>query len=371
MDARELLRKRIALSARRGVTSTVPAEVAPDVPWGGPEDDGDEKASLRLPPRPGVWSSSASVGTLAQDPPRLQPNQASALPQEDKTPKELAQSSSDELLRDRVRRAQEEERAQSDFKRSMAALRSLGRLMEAIYVRPGSRAPVQQRIDALRKLAQTSISLGEAFLRVWNQQERSAYARAMAMQAVVDLVAAHWERATDNEGDDINTDVLELLEEASADERIVQAASHLAEQTWVAVQTKDQYREALALAAHRAYWRLYMLGEDVKGMSAQRCVAIASAFMRYLQDFEGGRGETAQMRASWVSASLGRLVALFCAEAKARAAHFKNERDISDQEIEECIHVACSGFEAIEAHAEKLLNFSNTPSAPVEHPVDR
>lgn len=367
MDARELLRKRIALSARRGATSTVPAEVAPDVPWS-PEDDDEDgaAASSRPAPRPGVLSSASSgQGTLAQDTHVQPPTQEKA------PPKEQASSTAVDLLRNRVRRAEEEERVQSNFKRSMAALRSLGRLMEAVYVRPGSRAPVEQRVDALRRLAQASSDLGEEFLRVWNQQERSPYARAMAMQAVVDLVAAHWERSTASADGSIDADVLDLLEEAGADDRIVQAAEQLAEQTWVAVQTKDQYREALALAAHRAYWRLYMLGEDVNGMSASRCVAIAGALMRYLQEFEGARGETAQMRASWVSASMGRLVALFCAEAKARSAQFKSDQDISDKDIEECIHVACSGFEAIEAHAEKLLDLSNTPSAPVEHPVDR
>lgn len=266
--------------------------------------------------------------------------------------------------------AQQEETEQQSakaFRRNMAALRSLGRLMEAVYVRPGSRAEQRERIEALRALAQASRMLAQDLLRAIGESDDSAYVRAMAMDAVIDLVAHSWQEARDGVDPDasaLRRAPLELIEQAAVDEDVLRAAQDLAHKTWNPVRTQDQYREALALAAHRTYWQFYMLGEHVDGMDEDRCRQMTLTLVRYLQDFPTPRGDTPETRANWMSASLGRLARLACAELRSRFGHDLDDGHDrgtlpTDKDVRDCLDAAIIGFEGVEEHASKLLEISS------------
>jgi len=104
-------------------------------------------------------------------------------------------------------------------------------------------------------------------------------------------------------------------------------------------------------------------------MDEERCKGIALRLMQYLQNYPHPRGENADMRTSWMSASMGRLTSLVCAELKGRFAALKDSDQCpTDKEIQECVDVAITGFEGIEEHAAKLLEAGETLA---ERAVDR
>lgn len=362
-DASERLRQRLKLGARRGAYVTQRSALDDDVGHG--EDATRPSGEAEEPPRrlrPGVLP--APMPRSADE--RSAPVPPSARPEPVMSASPLAR------LREVAQQEQVQEKSSADFRRNMAALRSLGRLMEAVYVRPGAKAPEMDRILALRQLAGVSRELSGELLQAIGNTVDSRYARAMAMEAVIDLVARTWEEQDRDEEDPqwLSERPLELIRSAAVDTEVVQAAMELAEKTWNPVQTKDQYREVLALAAHKSYWRLYMLGENVNGMSEERCRSIASKLMQYLKTYPHPRGESPDMRSNWMAASMGRLTSLVCAELRGRHGIDGNARYIpSEQDIEECMDVAIMGFEGIEEHAAKLLESAEgTPERPVDCP---
>lgn len=282
-------------------------------------------------------------------------------PQEENRAEERAEQvppkSAFDRLREVAKQDEAEEQSAANFRRSMASLRALGRLMEAVYFRPGAGAPEPDRIHALRQLAVVSRSLANQLLEIIGERSGSGYARAMAMDAVIDLVARTWEeRDRDNPSQQwLSEQPLKLIQAAAVDPQIVRAAEELAQKTWTPVRTQEQYRDALALAAHKSFWRLYLLGERVPGMTEERCQAIVLRLTQYLMYYPQPRGDNPDMRTSWVVASMGRLTGLVCAELRGRVAARGPEWEPGEKDFQEVVDVAIQGFEGIEKHASRLL----------------
>lgn len=281
------------------------------------------------------------------------------------------QSSSIDRLRERARVEQEVEIATNGFKKDMAALRTLSRLMEAVYVRPGNAAPTSQRMQALLSLTQASREMAQTLLESIGETPDRAYTRAMAMDAVVGLVGQCWKDAED-EDEFLRNKPLDLLRQAAVHPDVVLAAQELSQKTWNPVASLPRHEEAMIMAAHKAYWSLYMLGEHVAGMDTARCEFAVSRLMSYLQEYPHPRGGSPDMRANWLSASMGRLSGLVKAEVKARFA--VRERDMMDakpvtnEALSECVDLAIEGFENVERHAQKLLGDAFV-ARPLERPA--
>lgn len=260
-----------------------------------------------------------------------------------------------------------EDQAAADFRKDMASLRSLGRLMAAVYVRPGSDAPVVERVMALKRLAQVSRETSAGLLEAMGQSPENPYFQAMAMSAVVEIIGKVWEEQAGDpdEPEFLSDQPLEVVRSACADEGIMQVAAEMSKRTWDSVSNERQYSDVIAMAGHRAYWRIYILGQYVDGLDAKRCANIAKDLLQYLADYPQPRGVGAEMRANWLSASMGRLADLVCAELRAK---YGLDRAPTDDELRECLSVAMRGFEGIEEHASKLLE---STEALVDRAVDR
>lgn len=373
----ELLRQKLRQSAQRGAFATPKVQVEDD--WdeavdGGVSEEPEEAPSAHalgvLPDRdddkPSIGRLTARKNLVETKASEASGTQAAASAS---SPPAAEPPSARQRLEQRLRQVQERDERERDFRREMAALRSLGRLMEAVYVRPGSSASVAERVRALQTLARTSRDLAEQLLQTIEEPSRSAYARAMAMDAVIGLVAQTWEaRADEDDVDLLAQRPLALLREAAVDPQVTQAAIDLSRMTWRPVQSQDEYQEVLLMAAHRAYWRLYMLGEHIDGMSASRCREAVRKMMDFLREYDAPRGLHAmEARANWLSASMGRLASLYAAELKGRQSELP-ERRLSEKDFTQGLEVAFAGFEGVEHHAEKLLEQAVDKPGSVDRP---
>jgi hypothetical protein len=354
----------VEMGAHRGVVSTMAAQVDLDVI----DDEGDVQAikpgrlpqpaqpvGRTFPPLPTFEEVDGGKGKEGREAAHAQPAQGDAPAAASRPPESSPSLSAIERLRERARQEQQVESEVLGFRKNMAALRTLGRLMEAVYIRPGNASPVESRMQALLTLTQASQALSQELLDVVGETSDRSYVRAMAMDAVVALVGRAWEDAEEF----LRTRPVELLRQAAVNPEVIEASMAMAQKTWSPVTTQAQHEEALALAAHKAYWSLYMLGEYVVGMDASRCEMAVSRLMSYLQDYPQPRGSSPEMRASWLTASMGRLRSLIGAEIKARFAvpvdHLHNAKPVTADVINECVDLAIEGFENVERHAQKIL----------------
>jgi len=378
--------------AQRGVVTTTSAQIDEG------EFDDDESVAVaskpgHLPPRP---IPSADLPTFLPAAPLAIPTGAAGAGRQDPTFPAIgsgfngSQSASPaapveqpsgpltaiDRLRERARREQEADTSFANFKKDMAALRTLGRLLEAVYVQPGNASPVSHRMQALLSLTQTSKEMAQALLELVGETRDNGYTRAMAMDAVVGIVSRCWEESKD-ESQFLSSKPLELLRQAAVSPKVFEAAQEMSHRTWNPVGTIEQHEEALMMASHRVYWDLYMLGEHVAGMDVSRCETAVSRLLSYLQEYSNPRGSSPEMRASWLSASMGRLSSLVCAEIKARfgsdaMVDFGADQDralgrgqvpgltpgltpVTNDALNECVDLAIEGFENVERHAQKLL----------------
>lgn len=338
----------IEIGSHRGVVTTMSAQIADGVE----EDDASAGPDQLL--KPGrILSGTAASSNQAQ--PSL--GGASDVAElADSTPHPL---SAIEKLRKRAQQEQATEADIAGFRKNMAALRTLGRLMEAVYIRPGNASPVQARMKALVMLAQASQSLSQNLLdAIGEKASDRAYVRAMAMDAVAGVIGQAWEDAEDDAAF-LSLRPVDLIQEAAAHPVVVEASLAMAQKTWNPVTSQAQHDEALVMAAHKAYWSLYMQGEYVVGMNASICELAVTRLMSHLQDYPQPRGSSPEMRASWLTASMGRLSRLIAAEVRARFAvsddKVQNAIPVTSEVINECVDLAIEGFENVERHAQKIL----------------
>jgi len=229
------------------------------------------------------------------------------------------------------------------------------------------------RIEAMKKLAAASRRLANELLESIGESSDVGYFRAMAMDAVIDLVAREWERRESDAEMDVETMLmrpLRLVQTASVNPEVVSAALDLAEKTWRPVETKDHYKEVVATSLHKAYWALYMVGEHVDGISDERCHDAVQQFARFLAQYPRDQELSVEMAANWYSASMHRMTSMLAAELRGRGS--RTSRILTDDDFQECIDVTIDGFEGIEENAEKLLEFGESIADRMrEHPVDR
>jgi len=365
-SALEKLRERAArttgvdnpdIRVRRGVVATTSAQIPADADDDAPPDQVDLALKPgQLPPR------MAQMVVVQQVPGDLQPlapdEGGEAAGSSDMQAAAPAQPTAVDRLRERARLTQAEDTSFVSYKKDMAALRALGGLMEAVYVRPGNSSPVTRRMQALLTLTQTSREMAQALLHAVGDTQDSGYTRAVAMDAVVGIVGRCWEDARDDE-QFLSNKPLELLRQAAVNPQVFEAARDLSRKTWNPVTSVAQHEETLMMASHRMYWNLYTLGEHVVGMDAARCEHAVSRFLIFLQEYPHPRGSSPEMRSNWLSASMGRLGSLACAEIKARFAvsqeQMHSARPVTSDDLNECVELAIEGFENVERHAQKLL----------------
>ncbi|MDM7322899.1 MAG: hypothetical protein P3W87_006455, partial [Gammaproteobacteria bacterium] len=265
-------------------------------------------------------------------------------------------------LRTVVQKSEEEYREVTDFRREMASLRSLGRLMAAVYLRPGAASSVSDRIKALAHLAQTSRDMAEGVLQAIGETRRSGYVRAMAMEAVIDLVSRSWELAEDEASWHAAIENISATVRAAAVEpALVQASSLLAKQTWAPMSSEDEYREALVVASQNAYWRLALM----EPLGPEKSRWVVDRFLSFLKDYEHPRGSTDEMRMTWTVASLGRLTTLMQNQVRRwmKTSEEASHQVLDEARISEYVREAIQGFIGIEKYAPLLI----TEESPHEH----
>jgi len=250
----------------------------------------------------------------------------------------------EDRLRKRVQATQEQDLAQRHDRKEIASIRALTRLLEAVYKKPGSNAPSEERITALRNLVVHADSVAHAVAAVFGHDNPNPYVMAQSMEAVVGLVGTAWER-------DDSIDWPEVISEASADPLIVTAAEAISHAVYQPANSKEIIAERVGISLHGSYWSVYMLGEDVDGITPE----IASRSARSIADYVHARDRkfsTTDLHVSWMQGAIRRITDLFCAEVRAR---FTNQSAPTADQITESLRVAQEGFEGVEFHATKLL----------------
>lgn len=244
-------------------------------------------------------------------------------------------------------------------RKEMAAMRTLTRLLEAIYTRPGSSASDDERMSALATLSTQAMDLGTVVARVAGEDaDRSRYIRAMAMEAAVGLVCRSWET-----GAEVNW--AKLIELSSDSSEISDAANAMAHAVYRPVVSQADVADRLTISAHSAFWQVYGLGESVNGMTPKVAAEIVRDCLKYLQERDKFIADN-DMHVTWLQGSIRRLTDLVCAEMRAR---FADAQAPGEEDIRSVLAVARSGFEGVENYAQSILEKSGPDSAP--RPVDQ
>jgi hypothetical protein len=243
-------------------------------------------------------------------------------------------------------------------RKQMSAMKTLTRLLEAVFTRPGSIASDAERMHALKTLSTRAMDLGSVVARVaGDDADRSQYIRAMSMDAAVSLVCKSWEQ-----GREINWET--LIEAADNTPEVSQAAEMLSHAVYSPVVTRQDAADRLAISMHAAFWQVYSLGDTVNGITPRVAAEAIRDCANYLQARDKFVSDN-DLHVSWMQSSVRRMVDLFCAEMKAR---FSNAEAPTAGDIEAVLSVVRSGFEGVENYAQNILEKPrHTPGA---HPVD-
>lgn len=245
---------------------------------------------------------------------------------------------------DRLRKIMKETEDIQSGKKEIASIRALTRLLEAVYRKPGSSAPSEERIIALRSLVVQADSVAQAVAVAFGQDQQKSYVMAQAMEAVVGLVGSAWER-------DDNIDWPDVIAEAGADPLIITAAEAMGTLAYRQVDSPAVAAERLGISMHGSYWSVYMLGEDVDGITVDVASHVAREIAKYVQSSSSGISNS-DLNVAWMQGAIRRITDLFCAEIRAR---FTDQQAPNTAQIDEAIKVAQEGFEGVEIHAKKLL----------------
>lgn len=239
-------------------------------------------------------------------------------------------------------------------------MKTLTRLLEAVYARPGSAVSEAERLDALTTLSLQSMTLGSTVAKMIGEDpDRSAYIRAMAMDAVVGLVTKSWEQGIDLDWPKIIAATADVPE-------IAEAANALAQASYRPVETLADASDRLATSMHSAFWQVYTLGESVDGMTARLAAEIVRDCATYLQGKDKFVADN-DLYVSWMQGSVRRLTDLVCAEMRARFG--AKGMAPTPEDVQAVLAVARSGFEGVENYAQSILEKPG-PSA-VPRPVDQ
>lgn len=240
----------------------------------------------------------------------------------------------------------------SQARREMATMKTLTRMLEAVFARPGSTASEHARMTALSELAINARELGAAVARVAGDDvERSSYVAAMATDAAVGLVCQSWE-------DGRTVDWPLLLQACVDNQEIMSTAesmSYAQSLHFSPVDNPEAVTDRLAVSMHAAFWRLIDLGDTVDGMVPKLAAQIVRESTLYLQGREKFVSDTT-LHVSWMQSSIGRMNNLICAELRAR---FGGRGVVpTREEIDAVLAVSRSGFEGVENYAQSILEKS-------------
>lgn len=242
-------------------------------------------------------------------------------------------------------------------RREMSTMKTLTRMLEAVYARPGSTSSEQTRMAALSDLAINSRELGAVVARVAGDDiGRSSYVEAMATDAAVGLVCHSWEA-----GEDV--DWPRLLQSCVDNDDILSTAENMAyaqSLQYSPIESPEVVADRLAVSMHSAFWRLIDLGQTVDGMVPKLAAQIVRDSAVYLQARDKFVTDTT-LHVSWMQSSLGRMTNLICAEFRAR---FGGRGVVpTREEIDAVLAIARSGFEGVETYAQSILEKSRPVNA--------
>lgn len=241
--------------------------------------------------------------------------------------------------------------------RELAAMKTLTRLLEAVYARPGSSASDAERMAALSTLSINAMELGSIVARLAGEDtDRSMYIRAVSMEAVVGLVCKAWEQNRE-------VDWGSLLHAAAAVPEVNEAAEAMAKAFYRPVNTPADAHDRMATSMHAAFWQVYGLGDAIDGMSPKLAAEIIRECAGYLNSRDRFVADN-DLQVSWMQGSIRRMTDLVCAEFRARFAG-KNVCPTQD-DVESVLAVARSGFEGVENYAQSILE--KPSSSPVPRP---
>lgn len=330
---------------------------------GAPRIDGDAGHPEEQAPAP-TSAPEAPVPSVA--PPRLMPGSFSRAPAPIANPvvsvaDQAPSSGTAPALSpaDRLRQVSQQESNTSSIRREMAAMKTLTRLLEAVFTRPGSMATDEERMVALGELSSKTFDLGTVVARIaGDDADRRTYVRAMAMDAAVGLVCRAWEQNRE-------IDWEKLIEASASIPEVDRAAQEMAQAAYRQVQTQQDASERLAVSMHAAFWQVYELGGSVDGIDPRVAAEIVRDCANYLQDRDKFVMET-DLYVSWLQGSIRRMTDLVCAEMRAR---FGNGQTPTQDDIASVLAVSRSGFEGVENYAQSILEKSIT--SPVSRPANR
>lgn len=240
----------------------------------------------------------------------------------------------------------------------LACMKTLTRMLEAVYTRPGSGASHENRMAALAELSEQSMALGNVLAGLAGENaERSAYVRAMSMDAAVTLVASSWKANQ-------NVDWPTLVEASANTPAVSDAAAVLAEAVYRPVDCLASASDRLAVSTHAAFWQIIELGRTVDGVTPSLATEFVQRAAEYLNKHERFV-ENNDLQVAWMQGSIRRLTDLVCAELQARAqiTALKDDPTVVDSVLKVCF----SGFEGVEKYAQNILE--RPVSAPVSRPT--
>ena len=243
-------------------------------------------------------------------------------------------------------------------KREMASMRTLTRMLEAVFARPGSNATDSERMAALTELTVNATYLGEVIAKIaGDDAQRSSYVRAMGMEAAVGLVSRSWES-----GRDVNWAT--LIEASANNDLIMSAAESLAVANTVrynVIQSDADVADRLAVSMHSAFWQLIEVGESVEGLTPKMAAEIVRDCGLYLQSREKFVIDPS-LHVSWMQGSIRRITNLVCAELRAR---FGDTGIVpTHEDINAVLAVSRSGFEGVENYAQGILEKAHPSDVP-------
>lgn len=241
-------------------------------------------------------------------------------------------------------------------RKEMAAVRVLARLLEAVYRQPGSLAPADQRIGALRDLVVNADAAGHVMATEFRLRESNSsedYVRAQTMEMMVGLVGNAWERGE-------TVDWSDVVSRIKADPLIMDAAERIGEAAYMPVVSAQTAAERISMSMHGACWSLYALGEKVDGLVP----AVASGVVQSIASYLTARPrviEDSDMYVAWVQGSIRRITDLFCADLVSK---YANASAPTPEQIEEVLDVAKKGFEGVEVYASQLFEIGRNSAKP-------